>query len=66
MCIESCFVLENIIQKYERENIADALQSKTYSAGEPVVKQVKRIGIMCKWQIWDKYTWYTYFIPKTR
>jgi len=43
--LENVRLLESL-EKYERENIADALQSKTYSAGEPVVKQGDRANGM--------------------
>jgi len=43
--LENVRLLESL-EKYERENIADALQSKTYSAGQAVVKQGDRANGM--------------------
>merc|ERR1712241_1591327 len=43
--LENVRLLESL-EKYERENIADALVSQTYSAGEPVVKQGDRANGM--------------------
>ena len=36
--LENVRLLENL-EKYERENLADAIQSKIYSAGEAVLKE---------------------------